>query len=383
MSIVNTKGVDISGANGDVDFGMLKRNGISFVMINLGNLFADNVRKAEAAGMPWGGYYYTYSCSPDEDRQELEKILSRLSGKKPTYPIAIDVEDSDNYKKNHGGWNYTNVTRNAKYLLEGLSNAGYYPMIYTGFEEIENYLAKDIWQKYDMWFAHWARKCGYTGDNLSMWQFGGETNLICSPYIEGEIFDQNYCYKDYPTIIKNGGYNGWTKSSGGSTPKDDIPVTPSPKPSVNEPIIYTQGVANGKWLGVIKNGADYSGIFGKALVALAAKVTKGAIEYSVHIKDKGWLGKVTGFNYKDYINGYAGDGNPAEKGNPIDGVRMYYRTPTEVVNKLGYYRVAYRVHLLGGGWLDWQYDTETTGGQDGYAGIFGRTIDGIEAKIVK
>ena len=119
------------------------------------------------------------------------------------------------------------------------------------------------------------------------------------------------------------------------------------------------------------------------MVALAAKVTKGTIEYNVHVKGKGWLGKVTGFNYKDYNNGYAGDGYPAEKGNPIDGVKMYYRTPTEVVNKLGYYRVAYRVHLLGGGWLDWQYDTETTNGQDGYAGIFGKTIDGIEAKIVK
>ena len=63
---MSIKGVDISGANGDVDFEMLKRNGISFVMINIGNRFAENVSKAEAAGMPWGVYYYTYSCSPEE-----------------------------------------------------------------------------------------------------------------------------------------------------------------------------------------------------------------------------------------------------------------------------------------------------------------------------
>ena len=204
------KGVDISGANGNVDFEMLKRNGISFVMINLGNLFADNVKKAEAAGMPWGAYYYTYSCSPEEDRQELDKILGRLAGKKPTYPVAIDIEDSDDYKKRHGGWNYENVTRNAKYMLEGLAKAGYYPMLYTGFEEIENYLDKAIWTKYDMWWAQWSTRCGYPENNLGMWQFGGEVNYICSPYIEGEIFDQNYAYKDYPSIIKQGGYNGWT-----------------------------------------------------------------------------------------------------------------------------------------------------------------------------
>ena len=204
------KGVDISGANGDVDFEMLKRNGISFVMINLGNLFADNVKKAEAAGMPWGAYYYTYSLSPEEDRMELDKILGRLAGKKPTYPVAVDVEDGDGYKARNGGWNRENVSRNARYLLDGIKRAGYYPMIYTGFEEVENLIDRDIYMGVDMWFAHWASRCGYTEDNLGMWQFGGEVNYICDPYIEGEIFDQNYTYKDYPAIIKQGGYNGWT-----------------------------------------------------------------------------------------------------------------------------------------------------------------------------
>ncbi|MBQ5687256.1 MAG: hypothetical protein IIV23_06080, partial [Ruminococcus sp.] len=228
------KGVDISGANGDVDFEMLKRNDISFVMINLGNLFADNVKKAEAAGMPWGAYYYTYSLSPEEDRQELDKILGRLAGKKPTYPVAIDVEDGDGYKSKYGGWNRENVSRNARYLLDGLKRAGYYPMIYTGFEEVENLLDLDIYMGVDMWFAHWASRCGYTEDNLGIWQFGGETNCICSPYIEGQIFDQDYCYKDYPSIIKSGGYNGWNKDSGEPapepTPEPEPEPTPEPEP---------------------------------------------------------------------------------------------------------------------------------------------------------
>lgn len=62
---------------------------------------------------------------------------------------------------------------------------------------------------------------------------------------------------------------------------------------------------------------------------------------------------------------------------------MNYKTPSDVVSKYGYYKVAYRVHILGGDWLDWQYDIETTNGQDGYAGIFGKTIDAVEAKLVK
>ena len=226
------KGVDICRDNGDVDFKMLQRNGISFVMINMGDSFADNVKKAEAAGMPWGAYYYTYSLSPEEDRQELDKILGRLAGKKPTYPVAIDVEDGDGYKSKYGGWNRENVSRNARYLLDGLKRAGYYPMIYTGFEEVENLIDRDIYMGVDMWFAHWSSRCGYTEDNLGIWQFGGESNYICSKYIEGQIFDQDYCYKDYPSIIKSGGWNNWG----------------TPKPAKKKPIeMIAFEVIDGYW----------------------------------------------------------------------------------------------------------------------------------------
>ena len=185
MSLIKAKGVDICVHNGDVDFEILKAYGVQFVMIGMGDRFHENVRKAEAAGMPWGAYYYTYSLSAAEDEQELQKILSRLEGLRPTYPIALDVEDADKYKINRGGWNRENVSRNARYLLDGLKRAGYYPMIYTGFEEIENYIDRDIYTGVDMWFAHWASKCGYTGDNLSMWQYGGETNVLEENFIPG------------------------------------------------------------------------------------------------------------------------------------------------------------------------------------------------------
>lgn len=398
MSIVNTKGVDISYWNGDIDLAKVKNAGYKWVMIRCGwgndstskddSRFAANVAKAEKLGMPWGVYLFSYACSTSDAKSELAHIDRLLKEQKakgylPTLPIAIDIEPTDEVQ-NRGGWTSANLTNVATIVLDGLKNHGYYPIIYTGYEELammDNHIRND----YDCWFAQWSsRPSAYKYNRMGMWQYGGETNYIDSPSISGVgVIDQDIAYKDYPTIIKNGGYNGWSKSSGGDTPKDDTPVTPTPAPSTNEPIIYTQGVANGKWLGVIKNGNGYSGILGKALVALAAKVTKGTIEYSAHVKGKGWLGNITGWNYKDYNNGYAGDGYPAENGNAIDGIKMYYRTPAEVVNKYGYYRVAYRVHLLGGGWLDWQYDTETTNGQDGYAGFFGKTIDGIEAKLVK
>lgn len=590
MSIVNTKGVDISYANGNIDLAKVKNAGYQWVMIRCGygsdmisqddTQFASNVAKAEKLGMPWGVYLFSYACSTEDAKSELAHIdrllkAQRAKGYYPTLPIALDIEPST-YVSNKGAWTKSNLTNVATIVLDGLANLGYYPMIYTGYTELDNMLSDHIRKDYDCWFAQWNSKPNaYKYNRLGMWQYGGETNYLESNSISGVgTIDKNYVYKDYPTIIKNGGYNGFKKSTSTNTTSTKTTTTTTTKAiteaelrqkvantinawlgategsaghkeilkiyneqnplpvgykmkdtdawcaatvsatwlkvgiaqyittecgcgrfrdnakklgiwvendaykpkigdaiiyywsdngvgdcqtgadhigivtSVNgnsftvtegntdngivgkrtmqvngryirgfiapdyatiakkvagkvtpdssnensssnnstnaaQPSIYIQGVANGKWLGVIKDGSDYAGIIGKSLVALAAKVTKGSIKYSVHIKGHGWLGNVTGFNTNDYNNGYAGNGNPAAKGNAIDAVKMYYTTPSDVVNKYGYYKVAYRVHLLGGGWLDWQYDTETTGGQDGYAGIIGKTIDGIEAKLVK
>ena len=61
-----------------------------------------------------------------------------------------------------------------------------------------------------------------------MWQFGGETNQQRSPYLAGQIVDQDYCYYDYPSVIKNAGLNGYSKS--GSNPQ------PTPTKESNEEI---------------------------------------------------------------------------------------------------------------------------------------------------
>ena len=248
MSAIKIRGVDVSSWNGDIDFEILKRNGIGFIMIRCGfgnnseynddSRFEEYVRGAENAGMPWGAYFYTYSASAEDDKSELDHILRLLKGKKPTYPIALDVEDADGAKSRKGAWAYNNVNRNAKYILEGLEKNGYYPMLYCGYEEIENYISKDVWSKYDMWWAQWNSTCGYKYDNLGMWQYGGETNFIDNPYIDGEIFDQDYAYKDYPTIIKEGGWNGWDKES----PK------PKPSPSAKKPVeMLAFEVLDGYW----------------------------------------------------------------------------------------------------------------------------------------
>lgn len=227
MTIKNAKGVDISYANGNIDLGKVKAAGYDYVMIRCGYgsdlltqddaQFEANVRKAESLGLPWGVYLYSYATCKSEALSEVQHVKRLLKGKKPTMPIALDVEDSAYYTR-HGCFNKATITEVVRTFIEGIRKAGYYPMIYTGIYWLAEYIDKSVYMSCDLWIAQWNHTCQYTGDNLGMWQYGGEVNYLESNSISGVgVIDKDICYRDYPTIIKQGGYNGWAKGSGGES----------------------------------------------------------------------------------------------------------------------------------------------------------------------
>ena len=280
MSLVNKKGVDISYANGNIDLAKVKNAGYEFVMIRCGygsditsqddTQFASNVAKAEKLGMPWGVYLFSYACSTTDAKSELAHIDRLLKaqakkGYKPTMPIALDIEPTS-YVKNNGGWNKTNLTNVATIVLDGLKNLGYYPMIYTGYSELDSMLSDHIRKDYDCWFAQWnSTPNAYKYNKLGIWQYGGETNYIDGNSIAGVgVIDKNKCYKDYPTIIKNGGYNGFSKNSSNST-STTTPSTSTSTTTTSTTITETQlrqKVANqaNAWIGAKEGDSTHAEI---------------------------------------------------------------------------------------------------------------------------
>lgn len=290
MTIKNAKGVDIGDHNGSIDFAKLKAAGIKFVMLKVGigsdirtqddKQFEANVRKAEAAGLPWGAWLYSYAISKAEALSEVEHVKRLLKGKRPTLPVAIDMEDADKYKANRGAWTASVVNTVCKTFVDGIRAAGYYPMIYTGYYVIRDMLSADVVRSCDIWLAEWTafgRGPDYTADNLGLWQYGGDTNYHESntiPGIAGAI-DKNLAYKDYPTIIKNGGYNGWTKGSGGES--DSTPELITASCDLRFRYLAKEGYSNSEmqvktlqrllkatdYLGADKLPLTVDGIFGK------------------------------------------------------------------------------------------------------------------------
>ena len=191
------KGVDISEHNGSVNFSTLKNNGVEFVIIRLGygsnytnqddKRFAENVKKAEAAGMPWGAYLYSYAKNTSMAKSEAEHALRLLNGKTPLYGVWYDVEDPQ--------LSGVDVVATSHTFCDAMENAGYYAGIYASLSWLNGSLNSSKLDKYDKWVAQWNSSCTYK-KAYGIWQY---TDKLV---IGGKNFDGNRAYKDYPSIIK-------------------------------------------------------------------------------------------------------------------------------------------------------------------------------------
>lgn len=177
---------------------------------------------------------------------------------------------------------------------------------------------------------------------------------------------------------------GLQKKNVASTPTPSVKPQPTPAPTPtpsvpqNVEITYVVKIEGGRVLPEVKNLSDYAGIENKKITDVAIKVNKGSIKYQVHVLGGGWLPWVTGYNWNDHNNGYAGNGKP------IDAIRVYYNTPSDLVKNGGYREAKYRVSRIGStGYYDWQLDdvVNKSKGMDGYAGAFGKAIDKFQICI--
>ena len=222
FDIMQKFGIDISKWQRGFDFDKAKKEGVKFVILRgaystgKDSCFETFYKQCKAKGLPVGVYHYSIAKTVAEAKKEAEAMLDILSGKEFEYPIYLDIED--NVQKVLGKDLLTNIVTTYLDILEG---AGYYVGIYSTYLFLRDYTHIDKLDKYEKWIAQWSDKCT-SPKPYGMWQFGGETNLIRGNKIAGVTCDQDYCYKDYPTIIKNSGLNGFKKPQNAVKPTKPI-----------------------------------------------------------------------------------------------------------------------------------------------------------------
>jgi hypothetical protein len=140
------------------------------------------------------------------------------------------------------------------------------------------------------------------------------------------------------------------------------PVEPTPQPTKIDVIYQIWDDVKNAWLPNVKNTEDYAGLFGHDVCCVFANISQGNITYAVHYKGGKWLPEVV--NRSDYAGLY---------NKPIDGLMM--KTDTGKT-------IRYRVHLRRrNAWLPWVTGYNTKDSNNGYAGILGQEIDGIQIEV--
>jgi GH25 family lysozyme M1 (1,4-beta-N-acetylmuramidase) len=88
-----------------------------------------------------------------------------------------------------------------------LEEAGYYAGLYISRSPLQTYISDTVAKRYALWIAEYASKCNYSG-SYGMWQYSssGKVSGVSTNV------DLDYCYVDYPTLIKGAGLNGFAKS---------------------------------------------------------------------------------------------------------------------------------------------------------------------------
>lgn len=166
--------------------------------------------------------------------------------------------------------------------------------------------------------------------------------------------------------------NGVGKVTATNAPAQTPAKPAATKGAVATNVTYDLHQLNGTWLGEVTNFSSdpvngFAGNPNHAHDALVIKVNHGSIKYRVHTVQDGWLPYVTGYDRRNAANGFAGI-----MGHAIDGVQIYYTTPSGETFQQAYYRSQTTKRA---GWLPAVRDDTD------FAGMIGEPLDRLQIKI--
>lgn len=368
--------IDVSGHDGLIDWDSAKEHieGV-IIRIGYGNDYAyqddkqavQNMDECERLGIPYGVYIYSYAMTMQETESEISHTLRMLKGRNPVRGVWFDMEDADEYKKNHGMDVYSEEDRTLLTdicirFIEEMHSRGYITGVYANYDYYKNVLDTNrlyMTEGFNMWLAHWDVE--EPDMDCMMWQFGAYR-------IGDHEFDGNIYYADY------------------SSPYKDAYIETSAQAGRKVNVIYQAQIDGDYWFPQVINDEDYAGIRGRNITGITLSTDIGYAVYRVYSNGR-WLAYVDSRNsdISDYYNGYAGNGYS------IEAVEVYYYTPDTLLyneaphyqafTENGYKYAYYRVSTTGNDYFPYQTDNERNDGQDGYAGIYGRKVDRFQIVI--
>lgn len=180
-------GIDVSKHNGSIDFNKVKADGYDFVIIRAGygkstkdSKFDDNIRKALAAGLKVGAYWFIYAKTGNDILGNVKMAHAVLNNWKDNITMGVwaDYEyDSDKYV----GRQLSVQERTAwvKAFIEGMKGNGYDCGLYANPDYLDNKFGN--LKAYNLWIARYTTDENKVKDYKPfMWQYSstGKVNGI-------------------------------------------------------------------------------------------------------------------------------------------------------------------------------------------------------------
>lgn len=204
-----TKIIDISKHNTVADFKAVKAAGIDGVIIRAGygrvisqkdKTFDGFYTAAKAAGLKVGAYWYSYAESAAEAEIEVAVFCKAIEGKCFELPIYFDIEE-----KKHLALGLKVCSEMIDRFCSHMEQHGYYAGIYS-FDAFYGNISDEVKRKYTKWVARVENIKPVRCTDYDMWQYTWEGKVNG---ISGSV-DISRCYKDFASIIKAKGLNGYS-----------------------------------------------------------------------------------------------------------------------------------------------------------------------------
>lgn len=194
-------GIDVSKWNGNINWQAVKNSGVSFVIIRCGYRgsstgalvedpkFKTNIKGATDAGLKVGVYFFSQAISDVEAVEEASMTIDLIKKYKISYPVFLDVEDS-----NGRGDKIDSNTRTAviSAFCQTMKNSGYTAGVYANKSWLTGKMNAGALGNYKIWLAQYNTEITYTG-KVDMWQYSSKGSVSG---ISGNT-DMNLSYLGY------------------------------------------------------------------------------------------------------------------------------------------------------------------------------------------
>lgn len=207
MAKVLYTGIDLSKWNGKIDWDKLVNKKLNettpdFAILKacstktkLDPRFEENYAEAKRVGIHIGAYYYSEALTETAMLNDAERFYAVIKDKDFDFPIYLDFEEQKQLSLGQ-----KKLESIIKVFTDFFEQKGYYIGLYSSQSGLQ-VLSESFRNRYSIWCARIGAIPAIK--TYDMWQYTWKARFAG---IGGDT-DCNYCYKDFPSIIKKAGLN--------------------------------------------------------------------------------------------------------------------------------------------------------------------------------